>query len=259
MLVVAPDDRSHPGASVPARARGYQVDFEPVTVGPGQLLHVRPGQAVGTLVPASEPARTPTRSAGGGDGGPTTAALAIDPDVAPPGLFRGHVPGGSVARGSDPGIAALATDLVGVAAGSEPDQGALIAGAGYLLHRLALTDRRPGVGSPGGALLTDFLAALELSFATDRPLGVDRSVGELARQVGASPRTLARTTGSLLGLSPKEVVDGRVALQARRLLAGTTLSAARIGWALGFSQPTNFTKFFIRTTGLSPLEFRASW
>ena len=84
-------------------------------------------------------------------------------------------------------------------------------------------------------------------------------MAELARRVGASPRTLGRATAALLGCSPKEVVDQRVALQARRLLAASSLSAARIGWALGFSQPTNFTKFFVRTTGLSPLDFRAAW
>jgi AraC-like DNA-binding protein len=53
------------------------------------------------------------------------------------------------------------------------------------------------------------------------------------------------------------VVDDRVALEARRLLACTPLSVAEIGRRLGFPEPTNFGRFFHREVGVSPGSFRA--
>jgi AraC-like DNA-binding protein len=54
------------------------------------------------------------------------------------------------------------------------------------------------------------------------------------------------------------VVDDRVALEARRLLACTDLSVAEIGRRLGFGEPTNFGRFFHREAGLSPGAFRTA-
>ncbi|GAB3975042.1 hypothetical protein GCM10027615_41700 [Plantactinospora veratri] len=53
------------------------------------------------------------------------------------------------------------------------------------------------------------------------------------------------------------MIDERVALQARRLLAATDLSVAEVGRRLGFPEPTNFGRFFHREVGHSPGAFRA--
>jgi AraC-like DNA-binding protein len=45
-------------------------------------------------------------------------------------------------------------------------------------------------------------------------------------------------------------------LEAKRLLAYTTLPIALIGDRLGFDDPTNFVKFFKREAGCTPGEFR---
>jgi AraC-like DNA-binding protein len=45
-------------------------------------------------------------------------------------------------------------------------------------------------------------------------------------------------------------------LEAKRLLAHTHKSVKEIGFSLGFQEPTNFTKYFRKHTGLSPVEFR---
>ncbi len=45
-------------------------------------------------------------------------------------------------------------------------------------------------------------------------------------------------------------------LEAQRLLAHTDLPVATIGRALGFSEATNFGKFFTRQTGNTPGDFR---
>lgn len=83
-----------------------------------------------------------------------------------------------------------------------------------------------------------------------------RAVAWHARNIGASTRTVARATSEALTQRPKEVIDGRVILEAQRRLAWSTQDVATIARALQFSEPSNFTKFFRRRTGISPSAFR---
>jgi AraC-like DNA-binding protein len=82
------------------------------------------------------------------------------------------------------------------------------------------------------------------------------SVAMLARNLRVSTSTLARTCNDVLGHSAKEEVDQRVALEAQRLLVHSTSTSVAIGELLGFSEPTNFVKFFRRCVGATPEAFR---
>ena len=84
------------------------------------------------------------------------------------------------------------------------------------------------------------------------------SVALLARKLRVSTSTLARTCKDVLGHSAKEEVDRRVALEAQRLLVHSTSTSVAIGELLGFSEPTNFVKFFRRRVGTTPEAFRQS-
>ena len=55
----------------------------------------------------------------------------------------------------------------------------------------------------------------------------------------------------------KTVLTNRMMLEAKRLLAHSVLPIADIGDRLGFSEATNFVKFFRREAGLTPSAFRA--
>ncbi|MEV6801705.1 helix-turn-helix transcriptional regulator [Micromonospora rifamycinica] len=85
-----------------------------------------------------------------------------------------------------------------------------------------------------------------------------RRVEDYAARLGCSVRTLTRACLAVTGRSAKQVVDERVALQARRLLAATDEPVARVGRQLGFPEPTNFGRFFTREVGVSPGAFRAA-
>lgn len=84
-----------------------------------------------------------------------------------------------------------------------------------------------------------------------------RRVEDYAADLGCSVRTLTRACLAVTGRTAKQVVDDRVSLQARRLLACTALSVAEVGRHLGFPEPTNFGRFFHREVGTSPGQFRA--
>ncbi|MEM9203820.1 MAG: helix-turn-helix domain-containing protein, partial [Actinomycetota bacterium] len=60
-----------------------------------------------------------------------------------------------------------------------------------------------------------------------------------------------------VGMTAKELVDQRVALEARRRLTDDGVTAAAVAHELGFSEATNFVKFFRRLVGLSPTEWQA--
>jgi AraC-like DNA-binding protein len=92
----------------------------------------------------------------------------------------------------------------------------------------------------------------------ERGYQTSRRVENYADRLGCSVRTLTRACLAITGRSAKQVVDERVALQASRLLAATDEPIARIGRQLGFTEPTNFGRFFTREVGMSPGVFRAA-
>ena len=58
------------------------------------------------------------------------------------------------------------------------------------------------------------------------------------------------------GRSTKQIIDERVVLEQKRLLAYTGDTVKQIAERTGFAEPTNLVKFFRHHTGETPLEFR---
>ena len=83
-----------------------------------------------------------------------------------------------------------------------------------------------------------------------------RSASMLARELACSERTLRRACLGSTGQPPKALVQQRVALEAKRVLAHTDQPVKVIADQLGFSEPPNFVKFFRRVAGELPSAFR---
>ncbi|RDJ19819.1 AraC family transcriptional regulator [Bosea caraganae] len=81
-------------------------------------------------------------------------------------------------------------------------------------------------------------------------------IGEYARILGYSEKTLTRSILSSAGVSPKSFLSQRIVLEAKRLLIHTTQTVSAIAHQIGFDEPSNFIKFFKRETGCAPTEFR---
>ncbi len=92
----------------------------------------------------------------------------------------------------------------------------------------------------------------------DRDFAAHRDVAHYARTLGWSPRTLSRAARKATGANAKQVIDGRVVLEARRLLAHTELPVTTIAQRLGFEDASNFSSYFARTASTSPTAFRDS-
>jgi len=123
---------------------------------------------------------------------------------------------------------------------------------GALLRVVMLRAERLGRFEPTPSALERFFTILE------RDCLKARSVANYAKQAGLSPRRLGELLAEHLGRSTKQVIDERVVLEMKRLLAHTNLSVKALADRVGFAEPTNLIKFFRHHTGQTPLEFRAA-
>ena len=83
-----------------------------------------------------------------------------------------------------------------------------------------------------------------------------RTVAEYARMMGKTTKKINQIARNNTGRTGKELIDDRVVLEAKRLLAYSQHSIVDIALKLGFNEATNMTKFFRRHTELTPSEFR---
>ena len=86
-----------------------------------------------------------------------------------------------------------------------------------------------------------------------------KQVSKYAEQIRVTEKRLNQATSKVLGKSPKQMIDERILLEAKRLLAHTNESIKEIGFELGFDEPTNFIKYFRKHINSTPVEFRESF
>lgn len=229
----------------------HMIDFQRYPCGPGTVLHVRPDQVhrwdiqagleglivvfkPGFLLP--EPGRGRRRELPVLEDWP--AALAL----------------GEATRGPIQDWFMKLETIYGEVDESAP-QAALLR---HLLSVLLLDlTRRAGLGQrPGQAPPADLRRIQSFKRDVERSFRVTRRVLDYAEGIQCSAKTLDRSCRAFLGTSAKAYIDARVTLEAKRMLAHTRLSVAEIGDELGFSEATNFVKFFKAREGLLPGAFR---
>lgn len=224
---------------VPTSGSGrHMVDFEEHALSRGVIAHVQPGQVMRWLPGQSFAADV----------------VLIRPEAAPADLFFPWAPRVRVQLGpASRFVESLVEELDRSQRTDAPNEPLMVALATALMHEVASAiETEPTAPSGRREWLLAFRRELERSFATTH------DVHAYATFLGISTRTLNRATRDLVGQTAKELIDARIALEARRLLAHTNDSSAEIAFRLGFSEPTNFGRFFSRLTGMTPHEFRVS-
>lgn len=63
----------------------------------------------------------------------------------------------------------------------------------------------------------------------------------------------------LVGCSAKQLIQQKILLDAKALLAYSDLSMKEICYEVGINEPSYFTLFFKKHTGLPPSEFRQQY
>jgi AraC family transcriptional regulator, transcriptional activator of pobA len=86
-----------------------------------------------------------------------------------------------------------------------------------------------------------------------------KSVDKYAVELSVSVNRLNKASLQTIGKSPKQLIDERILLEAKRLLTHSTLSIKEIAFELGFREPTNFIKYFRKHNHITPVEFRENF
>src|SRR5690606_17146794 len=84
----------------------------------------------------------------------------------------------------------------------------------------------------------------------------DTTVEEYAEQLNLTKRSLDRAVLTVYGFSAKKFIDAKITDLAKIRLRGSSDPVKNISHDLGFSQESNFTIFFKKHTGLTPVQYR---
>ena len=87
-------------------------------------------------------------------------------------------------------------------------------------------------------------------------LNTSRSVRYYADQLAISTKKLNNITKKYLDKTAKEYIEITIISESKRLLIKTSDSVKQISYSMGFTEPTNFNKFFKKFTTVTPLQFR---
>lgn len=98
-------------------------------------------------------------------------------------------------------------------------------------------------------LYQNFISLIEKS------LTKSRSANYYAKELAISYKHLNTICKELINKTAKNVIDDFVILQAKRNLINSTTNSSELAFSLGFEDPTNFTKYFKKNTGLTPKSF----
>ena len=151
--------------------------------------------------------------------------------------------------------------------------------ASQMLECLCKEQRRPDAASPVGGwlaccVLYTVAEAVKHSSTTESYSGTDLArlrrfrqlienryaqhwpIQRVARELGVSETSLNRLCRRLTGGTGFDLLQQRLALEARRRLIYAADSVSGIASALGFKDSAYFSRFFRRHSGVSPHEFR---
>lgn len=109
-------------------------------------------------------------------------------------------------------------------------------------------------------ITTDFLKLFEKHLEELLALKAEKrlSTKDYASMLFIHPRHLTNTIKLTTGKSPCNIMEERLAEEAKIMVLNTTLSMAEIGAKIGYEEPTNFIKFFKGMEGITPLQFKKS-
>ncbi|MCZ4120970.1 helix-turn-helix transcriptional regulator [Streptomyces sp. H39-S7] len=114
----------------------------------------------------------------------------------------------------------------------------------------AAREEEAGAGGRAGELVDRF----RLLIAQPGPRL--HSVEECARELRVSTSYMHDAVKRGTGRTPGQLIRARQILEAKRLIASTSLTIRQVSAEVGFVDPAYFSRFFRRETGVSPGDFR---
>ncbi len=103
-----------------------------------------------------------------------------------------------------------------------------------------------------------FIELLERQFPVENNAQVIqlKTPVDFAKTLGIHTNHLNKVLKENTGRSTTEIINGRIAEEAKILLKQTQWNVSEIGYVLGFDEVAHFSNFFRKYTALSPLKYR---
>ncbi len=98
--------------------------------------------------------------------------------------------------------------------------------------------------------------SLKFNQALDKHVNYNTKVSDLCNFMNVDRKKVSEAIKSTTNQTPKQLLDERIVLELKRLLAYTDLAIKEVANQLGFEETSNFTNYFKRKVGLTPSEFR---
>ncbi|MEC0180639.1 AraC family transcriptional regulator [Paenibacillus peoriae] len=97
---------------------------------------------------------------------------------------------------------------------------------------------------------------IQLVHLVDHHLHEYKSVEDYSKLMNVSKKTINLLTKTSLNLSAKSFINERILQKAKISLCFENKSIDEISYQLGFSEPSNFSRFFKNHEGVTPMAFR---
>lgn len=97
-----------------------------------------------------------------------------------------------------------------------------------------------------------FLELMESSFLSEQKTQF------YANRIGISEKRLNQILKEKLNLTAKQIIQQRQITEAKRQLTKSDISVKELAFMLGFESLSSFSRFFKKTTGLSPSEYKTT-
>lgn len=114
-----------------------------------------------------------------------------------------------------------------------------------------VTDAHPSTHNQSSTF-RQYLALVESHYHQHYPLSF------YAKALNTTEGQLNKICRQIADASSKQLIHERLVLEAKYLLAHTSLSIQQIAFKLGFQDPAYFTRFFTKYTELTPKNYRSS-
>lgn len=127
----------------------------------------------------------------------------------------------------------------------------------HLFHALIMYVERLKFSKSGSTQSEEPNFKLLVSFKkiVQENIHLSMSIDQYSELLAISSKKLTEISKIYLHDTPHNVIKKRKLLEAKRLLSNTNISITELAYKLGFDQPTYFTKYFKKETGLTPKEF----
>ncbi len=99
----------------------------------------------------------------------------------------------------------------------------------------------------------------EFNSLLNKNIECSRSVKFYAESLAISTKKLNNLTKIYSGKTAKEFIENKIIDNSKTLLIETPDTVKQISYSMGFTEPTNFNKFFKKFTTTTPQQFREQY